>query len=701
MQLSLSAATLVCAAAFGAAARAQTITVDISSDTIDVDWQTATVADLPGPDGHVSFSEALIASNNTPGRQTVGFAIPPSDWQLQFLLPGRAVLRTTTGFFFRAYDEVTIDGTTQTAFTGDTNPGGGEVAIFGAELFLNAPHCTLIGFDSTSVQVTGDAGLVEGNTLMNITLFGGAGSMVRGNTGGTIKIDRSSDNVVIGNTVQRVRVLGWFGGGQPALNNRIGGPTLTERNHITGYGTWNSEGYPGGTTVQLFDTVGTRVENNWIGTTPDGLAQGNLASVVGVGFEGRNDDTLITGNRIAGILGLGQGPHAAGLLFGYGVLIGGSGSGLTITGNTIGLDANDQPSLGSVWGISIGDVVTSPSTMTDIRIGGAAPGEGNVIAGHRINGVTVGRNVAQVRLSGNSVHSNTQLGVDLVPTSYGYGVTLNDPLDLDTGGNGLQNFPTLVSADVIGAQTRFVGSLHSTPLSTFRVEFFASPVCDASGFGEGEFYLGGQVVTTNAAGDASIDAWTDAPPQSGWWATATATLEPLGATSEFSACVAIAGAPSEIFCTGGLAVGAPCPCSNSSSPAAQSGCVNSTGLGATLRSSGSTSVASDDLVLNVAQAPANVSSIVFMGASSAAPVPFSGGLRCIPPPAYRFSLTSSSALGAFALGPGIVAASQVRFPASGWIAAGSTWRFQAWFRDPTGPCGSANLSNGVALAFTP
>lgn len=697
----LAAATFLACSALLGAAHAQTITVDISSDNVDVDWQTATVADLPGPDGHISFSEALIASNNTPGRQTIGFAIPQSDWQLQFALPGRAVLRTITGFFFRAYDEVTIDATTQTAFTGDTNPNGGEVAIYGATLYLNAPNCTLIGFDSSSVEVTGDAGLVEGNSSMNITVYGGSGSLIRGNSGGTIKIDRSNDNVVIGNTVQRVRVLGWFGGGLPALGNRIGGPTLAERNFITGYGTWNSEGYPGGTTVQLFDTVGTRVENNWIGTTPDGLSQGSLASTVGVGFEGQNDDTWIGGNRIAGILGHGQGPHAAGLLFGYAILIGGSGDGATIVGNTIGLDAQDQPTLGSVWGVSVGDVVTSPSTMTNIRVGGAAPGEGNVIAGHLINGVTVGRNVAQVRLSGNAVHSNVQLGIDLVPTAFGYGVTLNDGLDVDTGGSGLQNFPTLATADIVGAQTHFVGALHSAPLSTYRVEFFASTACDANGFGEGEVYLGGQSVSTDAAGDAVIDAWVDAPAQSGWVATATATLEPLGATSEFSACVPIGGAPSAIFCTGGLVVGAPCPCGNASAPAAQSGCANSTGVGATLRSSGSTSVANDDLVLLGAQMPSNVNQIVFMGASGAAPTPFGAGLRCIASPTYRFPLGSSNGAGAFTLGPGLSALSQTRFPASGWLAPGSTWRFQAWFRDPAGPCATANLTNGLALALTP
>ncbi|MHC4219335.1 MAG: hypothetical protein ACYSU7_12880, partial [Planctomycetota bacterium] len=160
----------------------QTVTVTISADDIDIDWQTATIDDLPGPDGEVSFSEALIATNHTPGHQTIGFAIPESDWTLQFILPGRAVLQSVTGYFFRAFDEVTIDGTTQTAFTGDTNPDGNEVAIYGLELYLNADNCTLIGFDSTNVTVTGSNGLVQGNTgSMNITLFDGSGSLIEGN----------------------------------------------------------------------------------------------------------------------------------------------------------------------------------------------------------------------------------------------------------------------------------------------------------------------------------------------------------------------------------------------------------------------------------------------------------------------------------------------------------------------------------------
>lgn len=528
---------LLTLAALAAPALTQTVTVTTAADVVDINWQVATIADLPGPDGKISFSEALIATNNTPGHQTIGFAIPQNEWILQFVLPGRAVLNSVTGFFFRATDQVTIDGTTQTAFTGDTHPTGNEVAIYGNTLYLNADGCTLIGFDTTSVSVNGSGCLVQGNTgSMNIDVFGGSGSLIEGNQASTIKLDRSSDNVVVGNTMSRVRVLG---GGPDAANNRIGGAALADRNWITGYGTWNSDGYPGGSAVQIFATVGTVIENNWIGTTPDGLAIGNLACTEGIAIQAENHGVLIKDNRIAGIKGLGMGPHASGLLFGRGMLISGIGSGLSIVGNTLGLDANGAAVLGSVTGIDLGDPVTHPLSMTGVVVGGALPGQGNEIAGHILNGVLVGRKTQDVRLAGNSIHDNGWRGIDLVAnTPSGYGVTLNDPLDADTGGNGLQNFPEISAVLRVGMALRLIGKLHSSASGAFTLEFFASPACDASGYGEGSLPLGTLAVSTNAQGNAAFDVTLASGAPEGWVVSATATREPLGATSEFSACVA-------------------------------------------------------------------------------------------------------------------------------------------------------------------
>jgi methionine-rich copper-binding protein CopC len=51
--------------------------------------------------------------------------------------------------------------------------------------------------------------------------------------------------------------------------------------------------------------------------------------------------------------------------------------------------------------------------------------------------------------------------------------------------------------------------------------------------------LGSTTVTTNGAGQASFDVVLPAAVEPGWLLTATATLEPVGATSEFSACTEI------------------------------------------------------------------------------------------------------------------------------------------------------------------
>jgi len=153
--------------------------------------------------------------------------------------------------------------------------------------------------------------------------------------------------------------------------------------------------------------------------------------------------------------------------------------------------------------------------------------------------------------------------------------------------------------------------------------------------------------------------------------------------------------------------GVACPCGNDD-PAY--GCASSSlGLdgipqGGLLAACGSASVASDDLVLTASQLPPDQPGIFFMG-GSAIELPFGDGKRCVGaggigifrylPPAF------SGPTGMITLGPGIVLRSQ-GFAAAGRIDAGETWHFQGWFRDPTGPCGTAfNLTNGLAVTFAP
>jgi hypothetical protein len=53
------------------------------------------------------------------------------------------------------------------------------------------------------------------------------------------------------------------------------------------------------------------------------------------------------------------------------------------------------------------------------------------------------------------------------------------------------------------------------------------------------------------------------------------------------------------------------------------------------------------------------------------------------------------------LGPGVVGLSN-SLPPGGHIQAGQIWHFQAWFRDPAGPCGQgSNMTNAVRVMFEP
>ena len=142
---------------------------------------------------------------------------------------------------------------------------------------------------------------------------------------------------------------------------------------------------------------------------------------------------------------------------------------------------------------------------------------------------------------GNTVYANSGLGIDLCTAYDGVStnctdlavVTPNDLDDPDSGANNLQNFPVL-SAEEGGSTAH--GDLNSKPHSDYTLDFYQSPVCDSSGYGEGRTYLGPHLVTTDANGDVSFSANLSFPVPAGHFITATAT-DAEGSTSEFSPCL--------------------------------------------------------------------------------------------------------------------------------------------------------------------
>ncbi|MCA9142400.1 MAG: DUF4347 domain-containing protein, partial [Planctomycetales bacterium] len=161
------------------------------------------------------------------------------------------------------------------------------------------------------------------------------------------------------------------------------------------------------------------IAGNYIGT--DVVGTSNL----GNGFYGINMVTSTGSNTIGGTTAADRNVISGNGTDGIFI---GSGSGNTIFGNYLGVGSDGTTAVGNGNGIRI---ATSNNT-----VGGSGLGEANLIAHNADDGVYIQSGTGN-RISGNSIHSNSGLGIDLGSD----GVTPNDAGDIDTGANNLQNFP--------------------------------------------------------------------------------------------------------------------------------------------------------------------------------------------------------------------------------------------------------------------
>jgi FlgD Ig-like domain len=141
----------------------------------------------------------------------------------------------------------------------------------------------------------------------------------------------------------------------------------------------------------------------------------------------------------------------------------------------------------------------------------------------------------------NSIGPNTGLGIDLGDD----GVTANDALDADTGPNSLQNFPVLTSiVQEPSGLIDVIGTLNSTPSTNFKINFFRSSTCNASGYGEGEVNIAAVKRSTDATGSVAFTLLGLPNMPGGSYVTAIADPYLAGTgTSEFSACLQFNNTP--------------------------------------------------------------------------------------------------------------------------------------------------------------
>jgi CSLREA domain-containing protein len=257
---------------------------------------------------------------------------------------------------------------------------------------------------------------------------------------------------------------------------------------------------------------GIKIEGNFIGT--DAAGQANLGSGDD-GVQTSGDNTTVGGTS----------PEARNLISGNdgdGVFVFAT-RGNKVLGNLIGTRKDGTRRLGN------GDDGVDITDSVNNVVGGTTPDAANIIAFNDANGVNIDDLEAESdgsatnRILSSSIFSNTGLGIDLNND----GPTPNDPGDLDTGANGLQNKPLLASA-TNSTTTTIKGKLSSTPEQSFVVSFFSNP----SGENEGKTFLGQRRVTTNSEGKGTFAFSPKRKVGVGKAITATATGSE--GTSEFS-----------------------------------------------------------------------------------------------------------------------------------------------------------------------
>ncbi len=340
------------------------------------------------------------------------------------------------------------------------------------------------GNQGTGVDIRGAGSKVQGNFIgTDIT-----GTLALGNNGSGVS---AGDDVLVGGTVPEARNIisanGAFGSGNVSLGSNFSSTGATVRGNYIGT-----------------DVSGTRALS---GTTP-GIRIFNSNNIIGGTVAGAGN--VISGNSI----GIQLGVFSSGMV------------GNIVQGNLIGLNASGN---GAVPNTQQGIAITEAAQST---IGGTAAGAANKIAFNGGPGITASGGVGN-SIRGNSIFSNNGLGIDLL-VSGAFGVTPNDNNDSDGGANNLQNFPVITTVLSSANSTTIQGSLKSIPLTTFQIDFYSNAAVDPSGNGEGAQFFGSTAVSTDANGDATINAQFPTGLPSGRVITSTAT-DPNGNTSEFSA----------------------------------------------------------------------------------------------------------------------------------------------------------------------
>jgi len=409
----------------------------------------------------------------------------------------------------------TISGNT---WSGIRIEGGGTNLIQGNYIGVNSdgtgalPNDTGIYIvDSVGNTIGGDSeserNIISGNTHDGVDVYGNendiTGNYIGTDPSGTLAIPNGGDGVRIGNT------------GSTSNGNQIGGLFTGQGNLISGNLGKGIEVYVSDSTDIFGNTIGLTVARSAALPNNFGITLGNCTNTE-IGAASSGASNTIAGNTRQGIFVEGTDTENT-----------------YIKGNYIGVNSSGASFPNGMDGITV-------QYGGFVGIGGTETGARNVIANNGDNGVELVS--AYAKVEGNSIYNNAKLGIDVIFKQGQAGVTPNDFSEADN----VQNFPGITSVSSPNPGTVLLqGQMTTTPQEQLTLYFYGNDVCDPSGYGEGQVYLGLLEKSANASGQLSFSV--ELPNPDGKVNFTASTWGPTHGNSEFSPCRSAGIFPPLIF----------------------------------------------------------------------------------------------------------------------------------------------------------
>jgi hypothetical protein len=505
--------------------------------------------------------------NNYIGTDFAGANAVPNGWSAAAPFhDGITVANTTIGFIgIGAAQPSTATSSSRNLISG--NAGAGVNVVSGGEVHVIGNY---IGTDATGNADLGNGshGVVLQGTATTAAYGRVTGDLISGNGGDGIRVGASARLAVpiggnyVGTNATGTATLGNDGNGinveAGPTGVRIGAETLpppvtnppapinpagTLRNLISANGGDGIRVAGDGRTISSLAVFGNYIGTDVTGTVPlgnhgSGVFLDNVVNSI-VGGESSPGGNLISANGGNGITVMGSVTALASAQANNHIQSNRIGTAAPDPRNpATELDPGDNAGLGNHGN----GVAIYYSSHNRVGITG-----GNVIAYNDGGGILVegsptgsapGNTAVGNYFGQNSIYGNGGLGIDLV--GGGMGVTPNDPLDADSGANGLQNYPVITEAvaNAAGTSVQIHFTLTTAP-GSYRIEFYSSPLPDPSGYGEGRTNLSIVTVTTDASGvyTGTITRSIPAGNAAFLYYTATAMDNSNQNTSEFSRAV--------------------------------------------------------------------------------------------------------------------------------------------------------------------